>query len=104
MYANHWAVHRDPKLWEYPDTFNPERFIDDNGEFIYSPYVISLGYGARYCPGKKMSERIIFHIITAIIGRFQLLPESGVELPSLDESCSGATISPFPFKVIFKPR
>ena len=38
-------VHRNPKYWKYPDTFNPKNFLDENGKFQpakegYMPFVI----------------------------------------------------------------
>ena len=102
--GNHWAVHHDPKLWENPEEFRPERFINENGEFIYSSYVMSFGYGARYCSGKKMGDCLVFHSITSIVRQFQLLSESGVELPRLDETVFGILNMTLPFKINFKSR
>ena len=34
--ALHWHTNRDPKLWEDPLEFNPERFIDNDGAFSMS--------------------------------------------------------------------
>ena len=102
--GNHWAVHHDPKLWETPEKFRPERFLSEKGEFIYSSSVMPFGYGARYCSGKKMAEWLVFHSITSIVRQFQLLPESGVELPSLDETVFGTLNMTLPFKINFKQR
>ena len=33
MYGT-WTQHRDPRYWENPETFLPERWIDDNGKVI----------------------------------------------------------------------
>nr|XP_009595835.1 premnaspirodiene oxygenase-like isoform X2 [Nicotiana tomentosiformis] len=50
--VNLWAIGRDPKYWENPETFEPERFecspIDITGtHFEYTPF----GVGRRMCPG-----------------------------------------------------
>ena len=28
----HWAVNRDPNIWAQPDTFNPARFLEGEGD------------------------------------------------------------------------
>ena len=111
MVGNIWAVHHDPKLWEKHDEFRPERFLDDNGEFLFSPHVIPFGIGPRYCLGKKMAEMLFFHQLTSLVRRFKILPgngQSGVAnndcLPSLDESIFGTSNAPLTFQVIMEER
>ena len=102
--GNTWAVHHDPEQWDNPDQFKPERFIDENRKFIPAPSVMPYGYGSRYCTGKKMADWLLFHNITGIVRKFQLLPEPDVVLPSLDETVFGTLNMTLPFNAIFKAR
>ena len=49
LLVNAWSMHRDPKLWEEPTKFKPERFEEINGEregFKFIPF----GIGRRAWP------------------------------------------------------
>ena len=41
---NLWSVHRDPAIWEKPNDFYPDRFLDDQGQLMkketFSPFGI----------------------------------------------------------------
>ncbi|XP_059178255.1 cytochrome P450 3A6-like [Physella acuta] len=53
--ANVWALHRDKSYWTDPDTFNPERFMDEpqtkRSNFTFLPF----GAGPRHCIGMRFA-------------------------------------------------
>lgn len=59
-----WLVHRNPKAWENPMEFMPDRFASGSPQLGYIPF----GAGARLCIGKEMARlegaKIISHIAT----------------------------------------
>lgn len=50
-----YAMHRDPELFPDPDTFNPERFSDENVEFIRPYSYLPFGDGPRNCIGMRLA-------------------------------------------------
>ena len=69
MLVNAWSMHRDPKLWEEPTKFKPERFEEINGErvgFKFFPF----GIGRRACPGDSMAMRVMSLALGAFIQCF----------------------------------
>jgi cytochrome P450 len=70
LLVNAWAIHRDPKLWEEPTRFKPERFEATNGEregFKFIPF----GIGRRACPGVGMGMHITALALGALIQCFE---------------------------------
>ncbi|KAJ4830624.1 hypothetical protein Tsubulata_039365 [Turnera subulata] len=57
LMANLWAMHRDPKVWEDPDEFRPERIEAALNEPKCSKFA-PIGIGRRSCPGAGMGVHI----------------------------------------------
>lgn len=47
------AIQRDPKYFPNPDTFDPERFSEDNKKHIVPCTYFPFGEGPRKCIGKN---------------------------------------------------
>ncbi|XP_062257617.1 cytochrome P450 1B1 [Platichthys flesus] len=68
IFINQWSINHDPALWSHPETFNPQRFLDQNGalnkDLTSSVLIFSLG--KRRCIGEELSKLQLF-LFTALI-------------------------------------
>jgi len=46
-----WYLHRQNRLWDYPDDFDPDRWESENGKTCQREAFIPFSAGARVCPG-----------------------------------------------------
>ncbi|KAK6116270.1 hypothetical protein DH2020_049992 [Rehmannia glutinosa] len=70
LLVNAWAMHRDPKVWDEPNRFNPERFRGmemENEGYKFVPF----GMGRRACPGAGMGLRTVSLALGAFVQCFE---------------------------------
>lgn len=104
---NAWALHFDEDEWVDPQVFNPERFLDAGGKPIQVAGVKSFlpfGAGRRSCVGEALARQQLFVILSQLLHRFNLEPETPGSPPSTEGELHGRMIYPKPFKVRFKER
>jgi cytochrome P450 len=67
--VNAWAIHRDPKLWDDPENFKPERFEGgDKDEMAHK--LIPFGLGRRACPGAGLAQREVGLTLASLVQCF----------------------------------
>ncbi|XP_056671014.1 cytochrome P450 2J4-like isoform X2 [Monodelphis domestica] len=93
--TNMTSLHRDPKEWATPETFNPEHFLE-NGEFKKRESFLPFSAGKRVCLGEKLARaELLLQRFT-----FQAPPDTQLSLDSLP----GLTFNPVPYKICALPR
>lgn len=76
---NHWALHNDPKHWDQPEVFNPERFLTPDGKLAPTPQSwLPFSVGRRACLGESAAKQELLLIISVILHQFTLRLPPGV--------------------------
>jgi len=99
---------RNEDKYPKPDTFMPERFIDEHGNLNDDDMMFaSFGFGRRICPGRHMASATIWLSIASILATFnirKMKDARGNDIP-LDGKYTDGTISyPVPFECSITPR
>ncbi|XP_056419930.1 cytochrome P450 2K6-like isoform X2 [Hyla sarda] len=96
------SISKDKKLFEKPDEFYPEHFLDSQGNFKRIEAFIPFSTGKRSCAGETLAKMELFLFFTTFLQLFIFKASPGAELdltPAL-----GATNSPKPFEICAVPR
>ncbi|KAI3812982.1 hypothetical protein L1987_17695 [Smallanthus sonchifolius] len=86
IFVNVWAMSRDPRYWENPTVFMPERFLKNKLEFKGQHFeFIPFGSGRRRCPGMPLAERMLSLIVASFVYHFDWeLPHTKEEMDMND--------------------
>ncbi|ONK81574.1 uncharacterized protein A4U43_C01F30700 [Asparagus officinalis] len=68
--VNAWAIGRDPRSWDKPEEFYPERFVNCDIDFKGQDFkLIPFGTGRRGCPGIEFAMATIEITLAHLSGR-----------------------------------
>ncbi|XP_061888521.1 cytochrome P450 2U1 isoform X1 [Entelurus aequoreus] len=100
---NLWSVHRDSAVWDDPDCFKPERFLDDHGKLVRKDCFMPFGIGRRVCMGEQLAKMELFLAVSSLLQAFTFRLPEGTPPPSM-HGRFGLTLAPCPFSVCVSPR
>lgn len=72
-----YALHHDPRHWEQPYEFRPERFTD---ELIHRKYYMPFGPGQRMCIGNHFALQEMQMVLATIIRHYHITMQPGTQL------------------------
>ncbi|KAE8694237.1 putative Cytochrome P450 [Hibiscus syriacus] len=85
VFINAWAMQRDPKFWEDPLGFQPERFL--KGDISYqgnNMRYIPFGSGRRTCAGLAMGDKMARLLLAVLVHSFEWKLSEGMK-PDVQE-------------------
>ncbi|KAI9441778.1 cytochrome P450 [Lactarius indigo] len=85
MIVNSWGILHNPDLYPDPETFNPERFLNEDGTFRDDPMIsLAFGGGKRICPARHLVNMSLFMVAASVLSVFNVSKakdENGHEIP-----------------------
>ena len=64
------AIHKHTAYWKDPETFRPERFLDECTDEIKPKTFLLFGGTVRACPGRTVAEKVIKTFLILLLCRF----------------------------------
>ncbi|KAK0201132.1 cytochrome P450 [Desarmillaria ectypa] len=101
--GNVWSVGRDPAVFPDPETFNPQRWIAEDGTLRDDIRSYPFGFGRRVCPGQYIATASTYINTALALWAFNLREDEKEKIDTLAFTES-ANAHPMPFKVLFEPR
>ncbi|QHO24268.1 hypothetical protein HN873_039790 [Arachis hypogaea] len=95
LFINLWSMGRNPKIWENPLEFRPERFIDDERQLSdlrgQNFQLLPFGTGRRVCPGASLALLTVPATLAAMIQCFEWKVDGNVSME--EQPHSGITLA-----------
>uniref|UniRef100_A0A667WFA5 Cytochrome P450 2F2-like n=1 Tax=Myripristis murdjan TaxID=586833 RepID=A0A667WFA5_9TELE len=86
--------------WKFPHEFNPENFLNDQGEFVKPEAFLPFSAGPRMCLGEGMARMELFLVLVTLLRKFKLIwPEDAGQPDYIPTFGITQTPKPFHMKV-----
>nr|ABC69408.1 CYP71AT2v1 [Nicotiana tabacum] len=85
VHVNAWAIARDPEIWENPDEFIPERFLNSSTDYKGQDFeLLPFGAGRRGCPGIALGVASMELALSNLLYAFDWELPYGVKKEDID--------------------
>ncbi|XP_041795851.1 cytochrome P450 2J6-like [Chelmon rostratus] len=89
--------------WKFPHEFNPENFLNDQGEFVKPEAFMPFSAGPRMCLGEGLARMELFLVMVTLLRKFKFTwPEDAGE-PNYTP-VYGVTLTPQPYRMKIQLR
>uniref|UniRef100_A0A4W6CSW2 Cytochrome P450, family 2, subfamily Y, polypeptide 3 n=1 Tax=Lates calcarifer TaxID=8187 RepID=A0A4W6CSW2_LATCA len=98
------SVLKEEKQWATPWSFNPQHFLDQNGNFKKNPAFLPFAAGKRACVGESLARMEIFIFLVSLLQHFTFSCAEGPDSINLIPEYSSFANLPRRYQIIATPR
>ncbi|BFZ14241.1 hypothetical protein BsWGS_17280 [Bradybaena similaris] len=106
LLVHQYAIMRDPRHWDNPEVFNPDRFIEEDGTKLKArpQSWIPFSIGLRNCVGEFLGKQNILYSVVGLLQQlhFDLAPGTGK--PDMTPEDRWFDLVPRPYTVVVTRR
>ncbi|PHT27137.1 Cytochrome [Capsicum baccatum] len=85
LHVNAWAIARDPEIWDNPEEFIPDRFLNSNIDFKGQDFeLLPFGAGRRGCPGISLGVATVDLVLSNLLYAFDWELPGGMKKEDVD--------------------
>ena len=106
LIVNLQKLQKDPRVWEEPSEFRPERFLTSQKNFDVrgvSPQFIPFGNGRRMCPAISFALQVMHITLANFLHGFEI-DRPSEELLDMEEGMGLTSLRKAPLEVVLTPR
>ncbi|EIW62160.1 cytochrome P450 [Trametes versicolor FP-101664 SS1] len=111
VFANVWNMTRNPDVFPDPESFNPERYMEEMDAATATardPRNFVFGFGRRRCPGSHLIDSSFWIVLASMLATFDIAkeadPSTGQPLEPVIVFENAVFRAPEPFPCSIKPR
>ncbi|KAK5867870.1 hypothetical protein PBY51_012327 [Eleginops maclovinus] len=90
------SVLNEEGQWKFPNEFNPENFLNDQGEFVKPEAFMPFSAGPRMCLGEGLARMELFLILVTLLRKFNFIWPEDAGKPDYTP-VYGVTLTPKPY-------
>uniref|UniRef100_A0A3Q3SDC0 Cytochrome P450, family 2, subfamily Y, polypeptide 3 n=1 Tax=Mastacembelus armatus TaxID=205130 RepID=A0A3Q3SDC0_9TELE len=102
--SNPYFILIGEKEWATPWSFNPQHFLDQNGNFKKNPAFLPFSAGKRSCVGESLARMELFIFLVSLLQHFTFSCTEGPDSINLIPEYSSFANLPRRYQIIATPR